>query len=499
VGGTIERYRDRHPPLDLATGVPVEPDLQTDAGHPRRWATLVVLCLALAMVAIDNTILAVAIPNLARELHATESDLQWIAAGYGLVLAGLLLPLAVFGDRHGRKGLLIVGLLIFGASSAAASFASTPAQLVVARGVMGIGGACTMPATLAVLGNVFAAPERGRAIAIWSGVAGVATAAGPIAGGLLLARLWWGSVFLVNVPLAAIAVVATIVVVPTSRDPGARPIDRGSAARWWGALTAALVAIIEGPERGWTSPIVIVAAALALALLLAFARRERVSTSRLIPAATARDPRLRAGAATVSAVFFGVFGTQFLLTQWLQGPHGYSALEAGAYFVPNAFAAFVASISNPRWVARAGHRRVVASGLGLMALGTASAALAVAVDSVAGVVAAAVLVGFAIGTAAPSGVELIMSSAPPEHAGAAAGVNETLVEAAGAFGIAVLGTVFATTDSFAWPLPVATFAAAATALVVVHMLRSEAGAHHLRVAERRRPRSGTIDRLGEVE
>lgn len=453
----------------------VEPDPNTDAGHPRRWATLVVLCLALAMVAIDNTILAVAIPNLARELHATRSDLQWIAAGYGLVLAGLLLPLAVVGDRHGRKGLLVAGLTIFGASSAAASFAPSPAQLVVARGFMGIGGACTMPATLAVLGNVFAARERGRAIAIWSGVAGVATAAGPIAGGLLLARFWWGSVFLVNVPLAAIAIVAAVVVVPTSRDPAARPIDAGSAIRWWGALTAALVAIIEGPERGWTAPVVLGGAVAAAALLLAFARRERVSAGRLIPAATARDPRLRAGAAAVSAIFFAVFGTQFLLTQWLQGPHGYSALEAGIYFVPNAFAAFVASVSNPRWVARAGHRAVVASGLVLMAVGTASAAIAVAVDNVAGVVIAAVLVGFAIGTAAPSGVELIMSSAPPEHAGAAAGVNETLVEAAGAFGIAVLGTVFATTDSFAWPLPVATGVAIATAVAVAYGLRSERG------------------------
>jgi MFS family permease len=416
---------------------------------------LTVLCLTLSMIVIDNTILAVAIPSLARELHADETDLQWIATSYGLVLAGLLLPFAVLGDRYGRKGLLLIGLGVFGAASGAAAFATSPVMLSITRGCMGIGGACAMPATLSVLGNVFDEHERGRAIAIWSGVAGVASAAGPIAGGLLLARFWWGSIFLVNVPLAVIAIIATIVLVPPSRDPAARPLDRGSALRWWAALTAALVAIIEGPQQGWASPIVLGAAAAAVLFLVAFARREQVSERPMIPRATARDPRLRWGAATMAALFFAAFGVQFVLTQWLQGPRHKSAMGAALYFLPNALAGIVASLRNPRWVARFGQGAVAAAGLGAMAVGAALTAVGVAASSEITVLGAALLVGLGIGTSAASGAELIMSSASADNAGAAAGVNETIVEAAGALGIAVLGSVLAATGSYAWPMPVA--------------------------------------------
>ena len=297
-------------------------------------------------------------PEPRRELHADETDLQWIATSYGLVLAGLLLPLAVLGDRYGRKGLLLIGLAVFGAASGAAAFATSPLMLTITRGAMGVGGACTMPATLSILGNVFDHDERGRAIAIWSGIAGVASAAGPIAGGLLLARFWWGSIFLVNVPLAVIAIVAAILLVPTSRDPAARPLDRGSALRWWAALTAALVAIIEGPQQGWTSPVVLGAAAAAIVLLVAFVHRERVSDRPMIPRATVRDPRLRWGAVTMAALFFAAFGVQFVLTQWLQGPRHKSAMGAAVYFLPNAIAGIVASLRNPRWVARFGQGAV---------------------------------------------------------------------------------------------------------------------------------------------
>ena len=435
-------------------------------GHPKRWFALVVLCLALSMIVIDNTILAVAIPSLGRELHADETDLQWIATSYGLVLAGLLLPLAVIGDRHGRKGLLLVGLVVFGAASGAAAFATSPILLSIARGAMGIGGACAMPATLSILGNVFDPGERGRAIAVWSGIAGVASAAGPIAGGLLLARFWWGSIFLVNVPLAVIAIVATALLVPTSRDPAARPLDRGSARRWWAALTAALVAIIEGPQQGWTAPIVLGAAAASVVLLVLFVRRERASERPMIPRATSRDPRLQWGAVTMTALFFTAFGVQFVLTQWLQGPRHKSAMGAALYFLPNAIAGIVASLRNPRWVARFGQAKVAASGLAALAVGAALTAVGVAASSEMTVLFAAVLVGLGIGTSATCGAELIMSSASADNAGAAAGVNETIVEAAGALGVAVLGTVLAATTSYAWPIPVGAVIAGVAAIAV---------------------------------
>jgi predicted MFS family arabinose efflux permease len=245
------------------------------------------------------------------------------------------------------------------------------------------------------------------------------------------------------------------VLVPPSRDPAARPLDRGSALRWWAALTAALVAIIEGPQQGWASPIVLGAAAAAVLFLVAFARREQVSERPMIPRATARDPRLRWGAATMAALFFAAFGVQFVLTQWLQGPRHKSAMGAALYFLPNALAGIVASLRNPRWVARFGQGAVAAAGLGAMAVGAAITAVGVATSSEITVLGAALLVGLGIGTSAASGAELIMSSASADNAGAAAGVNETIVEAAGALGIAVLGSVLAATGSYAWPMPVA--------------------------------------------
>jgi MFS family permease len=445
-------------------------DTQT-AGYPRRWRALGVLCLTLSVIVIDNTILAVAFPSIQRGLHTDESGLQWIGSAYGLVLAGLLLPLAVVGDRRGRKGLLMLGLVIFGTASAVAAFATTATGLALARGAMGVGGACTMPSTLSVLGNIFPAEERGRAIAVWSGVAGIATAVGPVVGGLLLAHFWWGSVFLVNVPVVIVALVLTARWVPRSHDPSSPPVDRWSALLWWGALTGVIVAIVEGPQRGWTSPLVLGAAGAALVLFVGFVRREERSPIPLIEDATRRDPRLRWGAATVTALFFGVMGLQFVLTQWIQGPRDESALTAGLYFVPTAATSLVFALLSPRWAARWGYGMTAAVGLLTIAAGAAVAALAVVQSSLVGVVAAGALVGAGIGVAAVSGVELIMSSARPERAGSASGVNETLVEASGALGIAVLGSVLVETGSYAWPLPVVTVVCAVTAVGVAWAFR----------------------------
>ncbi len=433
-------------------------------GYPRRWRALGVLCLCLSVVVIDNTILAVAFPSIETGLHTNEAGLQWIGSAYGLVLAGLLLPLAVVGDRRGRKGLLMIGLLIFGIASAAAAFATTAAWLAIARGAMGVGGACTMPSTLSVLGNIFPEHERGKAISVWSGVAGLMTAVGPVIGGLLLARFWWGSVFLVNVPVVIVALVLVARWVPRSHDPASPPVDRWSALLWWGALSAIILAIVEGPERGWGSPLVLGAAAGGLLLLVAFAKREDRSLEPLIEDETRRDPRLRWGAAAVSALFFGVMGTQFVLTQWIQGPQHHSALATGLYFVPTAITSVLFALLNPRMAARWGHGLVAGLGLAVTALGALVAALSVVAENLPGVVLAGTLIGIGIGIAAVSAVELIMSSARPERAGSASGVNETLVEASGALGIAVLGSVLVESGSYAWPLPVVAVVAAVVAL-----------------------------------
>jgi MFS family permease len=429
-------------------------------GYEHRWRALSVLCLALSIIVIDNTILAVAFPSIQRGLHTDEAALQWIGSSYGLVLAGLLLPLAVVGDRRGRKGMLMIGLVIFGAASAAAAFAPSAAWLTIARGVMGVGGACTMPSTLSILGNIFPEEERGRAISIWSGVGGTFTAFGPIVGGLLLAHFWWGSVFLVNVPVVIVALFLVARWVPRSHDPASPPVDRWSALLWWGALTALIVAIIEGPQRGWGSPLVLVAGLGAIALFVGFVRREEHSPAPLIEDDTRRDPRLLWGAAVITALFFGVIGMQFVLTQWIQGPEGHDALAAGLYFVPTAVTTLIFSLLSPRWAEKLGYGVTAGVGLGALAVGALVAGGSIVAESLPGVVVAGAIVGVGIGTAAVAGVELIMSSARPERAGSASGVNETLVEASGALGIALLGSVLVETGNYAWPLPVvAVFAA----------------------------------------
>ena len=233
-----------------------------------------------------------------------------------------------------------------------------------------------------------------------------------------------------------------------------------SALCWWGALTAVILAVIEGPQRGWLSPLVLGAALIGVLLLVAFGRSEARSDGPLIDSVTRHDVRLRWGAATMSALFFAVFGVQFVITQWIQGPLGESALVAGLFFVPTAVASLLSALCNPRWVRAYGHGRVAAGDSARPRVGALLATGAVVAGSLLAVAIAGLFIGAGIGAASASGAELIMSSAPPERAGSAAGVNETLVEAAGSVGIAVLGSVLVETGSFGWPLPVAAGVAA---------------------------------------
>lgn len=447
--------------MTVAAGPAVEVE-----GHPKRWWALVVLCLTLGMVALDNSVLNVALPHIADELNAGESRLQWVTTAYGLVLAGLLLPFAVVGDRWSRKGLLVSGLALFGVASALAAQAPSSGMLVVARGFQGIGGAAAMPATLSLLSNIFPEHERARAIAIWSATAGVAAASGPIVGGLLLSRFWWGSVFIVNVPVAAIAIGAAVVLVPESRDAGSPRVDRRSAAAWWASLTCALLAIIEAPQQGLRSPVVLTAGAGAVALFVLFRAQEARTDGPLVDADTASDPRMLGGAATMGALFLALFGSQFVVTQWLQGPHHLTAIAAGLCFVPGAVASIGTPLLNPPLVRRWGHGVVAGTGLGIVTVGALGVAVAIAAHSVAGVVMAFSLFGCGVGLASPSGAELIMSSAPPARAGSAAGVNETIVEAAGALGVGLLGSALVG-GHWARPLPMA---AAITALAGTYLV-----------------------------
>ena len=242
-----------------------------DRVHERRWWTLAVLCLTLVLISVDNTILNVAIPTLAREFDATASQLQWIVDSYVLVFAGLLLTAGFLGDKFGRRGALMVGMAIFGVGSVAASMAGSANQLIACRALMGVGGALIMPATLSILTNVFRdAKERAKAIAIWAGCSGLGVALGPVTGGWLLEHFEWGSVFLVNLPVLILAIIGCVLVVPSSVTHDAPKLDLGGAVLSMAGLTALLWAIIEAPEAGWMSARTLAAFVIAASTLGAF-------------------------------------------------------------------------------------------------------------------------------------------------------------------------------------------------------------------------------------
>src|SRR3954466_8431782 len=270
-------------------------------GARQRWAALGVLCASLLAIVIDNTIVNVALPTLVRDLEADVAELQWVVDAYTLVFAGLLLLAGALGDRFGRRRTLLAGLGVFGGASACAAYAGGVDGLIVARAVMGAGAAFIMPATLSLLISVFTdARERMLAIGIWAATAGVGVALGPVVGGVLLDHFWWGSVFIVNVPVVAVAIIAARLLVPESRDPIARRVDWTGAALSGAALVTFVWAIIEAPSQGWTSATVISAFVLSAGALGAFVAWERRATEPLLDVRLFRNARFTAASLTVT-------------------------------------------------------------------------------------------------------------------------------------------------------------------------------------------------------
>jgi EmrB/QacA subfamily drug resistance transporter len=407
-----------------------------------RWVALGVLCTSLLAIVIDNTIVNVALPTLVRELDADVSELQWVVDAYTLVFAGLLLPAGALGDRYGRRRTLLAGLLVFGVGSTAAAYAGGVDVLIVCRAVMGAGAAFIMPATLSLLITVFPDErERATAVGIWAATAGLGVALGPVAGGFLLDHFWWGSIFIVNVPLCVAAIVVGRRVVPESRDPVARRLDWAGATLSGTGLIALAWAVIEAPSDGWTSGPVLAAFALALVALGAFVLRQRRIREPLLDVGLFRNPRFSAASSTVMVLFFALFGFLFLATQYLQFVLGYSPLAAGVRVLPYAGAMIVFASVSAKLVSMFGTKRVATAGMLLFALGLAVAAT-VAVDSGYGRLAVAfVLMGAGMGLAGAPATESIMNSLPPARANIGSAVNDTTRELGGALGVAVVGSI----------------------------------------------------------
>jgi EmrB/QacA subfamily drug resistance transporter len=411
----------------------------------RRWLVLGVMCLSLLLIVMDNTIVNVALPTLQSDLDAGTTELQWVVDAYILVFAGLLLTMGSLGDRFGRRGALAIGLSVMGIASILSSFANSADQLIATRALMGAGGAMIMPATLSIITNVFTdRRERAQAIAIWSATAGAAVAIGPVTGGWLLEHFWWGSVFLVNVPVVVVALVLGQLFVPTSRDPAAPPIDVPGALLSIAGLVVLVWAIIEGPG-GWTDPEILGGFALAAVLLGTFVLWERRTHFPMLDLSFFRNARFSAASAAIMLTFFAMFGSLFLLTQFLQSILGYTPLEAGIRLLPMAGVMMVVSPLSAKVVERIGSKVVVATGLSVAAVGLIMASRLTAGASYPEVLIALVVLAAGLALVMPPATESIMGSLPLAKAGVGSAVNDTTRQVGGALGVAVLGSVMSST------------------------------------------------------
>lgn len=427
--------------------------------YRRRWWILGVLCLSLMVITLDNTILNVALPTLVRDLDASNSQLQWIVDSYTLVFAGLLLTAGSLGDRFGRKGALQLGLAIFAFGSALSALATDPNHLIATRALMGIGGAFIMPATLSILTNVFPADERGRAIGVWAGVSGLGIALGPLLGGYLVEHFGWHEVFTVNLPIAAVAIVAGGVLLPRTKDPSAPKLDLLGAALSIVGLTALVYGLIEAPSRGWTDGVILASFGAAVVMLGAFAVHELRIPEPMLDVSFFKNPRFTAASLSITLVFFALFGYSFLQTQYFQFVLGYSPAETGIRLLPLALTLMVVAPLSSRIVEWIGTKIVVASGLALVSVSLLLQLNLTADSSYLPVMWRMMLLAAGMGLTMAPATESIMGSLPLAKAGVGSAMNDTTRQVGGALGVAVIGSVLSSvygskvTDAFSGKMP----------------------------------------------
>jgi len=411
--------------------------------YRRRWWILSVLCLSLMIVFVGNSSLNVAIPTLARELGATESQLQWVVAAYSLVFAGLLLTSGALGDRFGRKGVLQAGLVVFLVACVMATMSTEMWQLIGCRALMGVGAALIMPSTLSILVNVFPPHERTKAIAVWAAVTGAAGAVGPVASGLLLNHFWYGSVFLINVPIVATALAAGAFIVPKSRDPEEARLDPVGAVLSIIGIVAVVYGLIEAPEKGWTSTVTLVAFGIGLVVLTLFALWELHTDEPMLDVRFFENRAFSTGTAGMILIFMSMFGVMFLLTQYFQLILGYSPLGAALRLLPMAPIMVVVAPLTPRLSARIGANKTV--GLGMLFVSTGLLLMrATAVDTPYPYIlmcVACTTAGFALAMSPMTAA--IMSAVPQRRAGAGSAMNDASRELGAALGVAVMGSLAA--------------------------------------------------------
>ena len=415
-------------------GEPIEP-------HPRRWLILAVLCSSMVMAFSNLGAMNIALPTMQTALDASGSDLQWITNAHILIFACLLLPLGALGDRQGRKGVLLVGIVFIGLSSGLAAFSTSAGQVIGYRAIMGVGAALVMPATLSIAAVIFPPSERPRAVAAWSAAAGLSGMLGPVIAGVLLRYFWWGSAFLFTVPVAGVVLGLTAWIVPTSRDEGQRPLDAVGSALSIVGLGCLLYGIIEGPELGWRDPWIIGAFGMAVVGFRAYSRWERRARFPMLDPAYFRNRIFTLGAVSAVAIFFAVYGMVFILTQYFQFAQGLPPLGAGLRMLPISAIVFLMAPRIPAVIARSGARATISAGLVITAAGMATMGM---LDAASPFWVAAIglsVLGTGLAVTMPTATHAIVSSLPPHKSGVGSALNDMTRETGGAIGIALLGSL----------------------------------------------------------
>ncbi|HXB49369.1 MAG TPA: MFS transporter [Streptosporangiaceae bacterium] len=437
-----------------AASTPLVPPAQrrgvSEAVHRRRWAILTVLLCSLLVVMLDNSILNVAMKTIAQPaptgLGSTQSQLEWAINSYTLVFAGLLFTAGLLGDRLGRKKVLLLGMLVFGAGSALSALSSSSGQLIAFRAVMGFGAAFILPATLAIIMNVFERDEQPKAIGIWTGVVGFAIAIGPITGGILLEHFWWGSVFLVNVPIVVAAMAAMAAIVPDSKDPRPGRLDPFGVLLSIVGLALLVYGIIKGGQLGdFTRPESWATILGGLATLAGFVVYEARSDHPALDVTYFRNRRFSASVAAIGLVFFALMGVTFFSVFYNQSVRGYSVLQSGLLVLPLAASQMFFAPRARLAVNRFGARVVCATGLVLTAVAFAGYLLLGQDTPIWVLEVLFFLMGTGMAHVMPPATVMIMSSLPREKAGSGSAINNTFRQVGGAIGVAVLGSLLSTT------------------------------------------------------
>ena len=421
--------------------------MDTQTVQRRRWVILGVVVVGLLAIVIDNTVLNVALKTIASPaakggIDASQSELEWAINSYTLVFAGLLFTFGVIGDRIGRKRVLMAGLILFGLGSLFSAYSHSPDQLVAARAVMGLGGAAVMPQTLSIIANVFEPAERPRAIGIWTSAVGIGVAIGPVLGGLLLTHFWWGSVFLINVPVTVVGAIASWILIPESRNPAPGKIDYVGVLASVLGLVLLVYGIVQGGDgASWVSAGVLAPTLGGLAVLGLFAWYESRIDHPSLDVRLFKNRNLSASVGSIALLFFGMGGVYFFTSFYLQNVRGYSPLETGLLAVPFAVGQFVMSPRSASLDSRFGARTVGVAGMLMNEVAIGGWAFLSEGSPIWIVAVLFFIQGSGLGLAVPAATSGVMEALPRERAGAGSALTNTARQVAVALSVAVLGSI----------------------------------------------------------